>query len=376
MPTAGRGWRGGRQLYRTTTSTPASPAYAPGLRIALWGDSLSSSRDFIGAALDTAGIAKGAVAPSFIQAGIPVPGLQLPVKAACASKGWRVAYAHKEKRSQPGFSKGFLSMTADSPGETIALDLRAPGSSARVKAVTLLYEKPAPDASLMLAVSVDGGAEEFVSLSRRNSSVLRIVPDVPLATIKLRVVSGKVTVHGFAPVYDSAPALLLDSFSVPGGLLRSWSNTAAAHFFSAAPEVAADYNLVLVQYGTNEGAVPSFSRTNYLSYLRENLGRMRSFYPRARCILVGPPDRGNAGGGGALKFANVHAQIASAQKQVGLEHGCAFWDWQAAMGGPGSAARWAAMQPPQMQRDLTHLTAKGYQLSGRMFAQALLLNKH
>ena len=39
------------------------------------------------------------------------------------------------------------------------------------------------------------------------------------------------------------------------------------------------------------------------------------------------------------------------------------------MGRPGAAKRWAGMTPPQMQSDLTHLTAKGYVASGRMFAE-------
>ncbi|MDB5748696.1 MAG: hypothetical protein JWP72_3544 [Massilia sp.] len=370
--------RSGATFTWNTDANPAKPPVGAAQKIAVWGDSLTSARDFIDAALQAAGIPKETALPSFIQAGMPVPGLHLPVKAACASKGWQMAWAHKEKRGHTGFSKGFLSMSSDKPGDTISLDFRSPSPSTRVKALTLLYEKPGPDASLMLAVSVDGGEEDFISLSRKPGSTLQIRPGTPMATVKFRLVSGKMAVHGFAPVYQDAPAILLDSFSVPGGLLRGWSNAAERHF-SAAPEVAADYSLILVQYGTNEGASPAFSRENYVGYLRANLARMRSFYPRSRCILIGPPDRGvvgSAGPPGALKYSNVHARIASAQKQVGLEHRCEFWDWQAAMGGPGSAARWARMQPPQMQQDLIHLTAKGYQVSGRMFAQALLLNKN
>jgi lysophospholipase L1-like esterase len=364
-----------------TWNTNAKEGIAPPVvarKIAIWGDSLTSARDFIDAALDTAGIPKETALPSFIQAGIPVAGLRLPLKTACAGNGWKQAYAHKEKRSQPGFSKGLLSMSSENPGDTISLDFRSPSPSTRVKALTLLYEKPGPDASLLLGVAVDGGEETFISLSRRSGSTLQIRPDAPMATIRFRLVSGKLAVHGFAPVYQDAPATVLDTFSVPGGLLRSWSNTAERHF-SAAPELAADYSLILVQYGTNEGASPSFSRERYSAYLRENLARMRGFYPRARCILIGPPDRGVVGSIGPpdiFKYSNVHSRIAAAQKQAALEHRCEFWDWQAAMGGPGSAARWARMQAPQMQPDLIHLTAKGYQVSGRMFAQSMLLNKN
>jgi len=357
---------------------PPAPTAAPApLRIALWGDSLTSSRDFIDAALDAAGIAPSAVQPSFIQAGVQVAGLRLPLKSACASAGWQTGYAHKEnprRGAQPAwYGKGLVSMRSATPGDSILLDLRAPASAARVKQLDIVFEKARPDGSLLLGVAVDGGEERLVRLSGSSATSLRIVPDQPMAALRLRLVSGQLTVHGFEPVYQEAPRVVLDTFSVPGGMLRSWSY-ADEHLFGA----GGDYGLVLVQYGTNEGAAPRFVRADYLAYLRSNLGRMRKLYPHARCMLVGPPDRGvpGAAGAAALKYAQVHSQIAAAQRQVGQEQGCDFWDWQAAMGGPGAAARWAGMQPPQMQKDLTHLTAKGYQLSGRLFGQAMLTDKH
>jgi len=364
-PGASFEWRAGGPPERL----PAAPT-----RIALWGDSLTSSRDFIDAALDAAGIDRAGVQPSFIQAGIQVPGLRLPLKSACATPGWQTGYAHKEMRKPSWYGKGLLGMRSGTPGDSILLDFRAPHPDARVKALDIVFEKPQADGSLMLAIAVDGGEERFVSLSRSAATRLQIIPGAPMAALRMRLVSGQLTVHGFEPVYAQAPGTILDTFSVPGGTLRAWSYV-DERLVAATPD---DYGLVLVQYGTNEGASPRFSRSDYLAYLRSNLGRMRKVYPQARCILIGPPDRGVPGATreAALKYAVVHSQIAAAQKQVGQEQGCGFWDWQAAMGGPGAAARWAGMQPPQMQKDLTHLTAKGYQLSGRMFGQAMLTDKH
>lgn len=367
-PGAGFAWQTG------APPTPASVPSAP-VRIALWGDSLTSSRDFIDAALDAAGIPRASAQPSFIQAGVKVPGLRLPLKSACATAGWQTGYAHKEARKPSWYGKGLLGMRSGTPGDSLLLDFRTPGAGARVKALDIVFEKSRPDGSLLLALSVDGGEEAFVPLSRSSATSLRIVPTAPMAALRLRLVSGQLTVHGFAPVYAQAPDAIVDIFSVPGGMLRAWSYVDERLAAPASPE---DYGLVLVQYGTNEGAGPRFSRSAYLAYLRANLGRMRKLYPQARCILIGPPDRGVPGAAGpaALKYAQVHSQIAAAQKQVGQEQGCGFWDWQAAMGGPGAAARWAGMRPPQMGKDLTHLTATGYQLSGRMFGQAMLTDKH
>jgi len=297
------------------------------------------------------------------------------LRASCASGGWQTGYAHKEGRKPSWYAKGLLSMRSSTPGDSILLDFRSPQPSSRVKQLGIVFEKASPDGSLLLAISVDGGEERLVPLSRSAATRLQIQPAEPMAAIRIRLVSGQLTVHGFEPLYQDKPAAIVDVLSVPGGMLGAWSHV-DERLSAAAP--GDDYHLVLVQYGTNEGASPRFARDGYLHYVRRNLGLLRARYPRARCILIGPPDRGPGGGAGSASrtFSDVHRQIASVQKQAGQEHGCAFWDWQAAMGGPGAAARWARMHPPQMQGDLTHLTAKGYQLSGRMFAEALLLDQH
>jgi len=364
---------GGTAFSWTIDPPPQDARQEAPFSMAIWGDSLTSARDFVDAVLETWGIPKNTVAPSFIQAGMKVPGLRLPLRAYCASAGWTTAYAYKEKAGVT-FSQGMVSMSSETPGDTLFLDFQS--GAARLAGVNIQYDKRRPDSSLVLAVSVDGGQEQIISLSRTPATALQITPKTPMATLRLRVVAGQVTVHGFAPLRAQAPAAVVDSFSVPGATLRGWSNVSERH---APPHrgPAPDYRLILVQYGTNEGA-GRFERQEYLAYLRANLGQLRRFHPQSRCILIGPPDRGvrgSAGPPGSLKYAAVHRQIALAQQQVGKEFRCDFWDWQAAMGGPGAAARWAALREPQMQQDLTHLTAKGYGVSGRMFAEAFPLKK-
>lgn len=240
-----------------------------------------------------------------------------------------------------------------------------------MQALTIVYDKPAPDSSLLLGIAINDGQEKLVRLGDAAGPLLQLRPDRPMATMRLRLVSGTITLHGFAPVYEEAGDVVLDTLSVPGGSLRSW-----AHADPALWSGGDGYQLILIQYGTNEGADPGFSAAGYRQYLQTHLQRLRSLYPRNRCVLIGPPDRGVVGvssGPAALKYAAIHQQIALAQKEIGRQHRCAFWDWQAAMGGPGSAAAWARMNPPQMQADLTHLTASGYRISGRLLGDFLKL---
>jgi len=187
-----------------------------------------------------------------------------------------------------------------------------------------------------------------------------------MATVRIRLVSGQVRLHGFRPTYDDAPRVVLDTMSVPGGQLRSWSQVD--------PRLAPggpDYDLILLQYGTNEGAAPAFDAARYAAYLRTHLAQVRAAHPDARCILIGPPDRGVAGsrGGDPMKYAAIHRSIALAQLRASTEFHCGFWDWQGETGGPGTAVRWSRTQPPFMQPDLTHMTARGYDASGRAFAR-------
>lgn len=364
--------RGADFSWQTFTTVPAAPA-PHAYRIAIWGDSLTSARSFIDAALAASGIDPSTTLPSFIQAGMKVTGLHLPLKRGCASVGWQTAYAYKEKGDTPAFSEGMLSMTSSGPDDAVFIDFRSPAVNTRVRQLDILYDKPEPDGSLLLGVALDGQPEQLIPLSRRTARVLRIMPSAPLATMRLRVVSGQVRLHGFRPLYQAAPGVVLDTFSVPGAPLRGW-HYVDAHLLPDDSAGAPDYDLILLQYGTNEGAGPAFDAATYADTLRAHLARVRRFHPSARCILIGPPDRGVANGAGAdpMKYARIHRRIALAQQRIGAAYHCAFWDWQDAIGGPGTAARWARATPPWMQPDLTHMTAAGYAASGRLFARSTL----
>ena len=368
-------WRVGPSSDPVSATSPSpSPSPSP-FSMAVWGDSLTSAVHFLDGVLQGYGIERKDVLPAFIQAGLQVRGLALPLKDYCASTGWTTRYAYKEKPGTRAFSKGLLSMHSATPGAMVFLDFRAPRPGHRLNQLTILYEKREPDASLLLAVSIDGAPEQMISLSRTDAKALHLTPDGPMSTLRIRLVSGAVTLHGFEPGHQGMPAAVVDGLSIPGATLRGWSNTddrlINAGERRGMPARAPDYDLILIQSGTNEGA-GRFDRTAYLADVRASLTRIRTFYPRSRCVLIGPPDRGVVGATGppaSLRYAVIHREIALAQRQVASEHDCGFWDWQAAMGGPGAAKRWAGMTPPQMQSDLTHLTAKGYVASGRMFAE-------
>ena len=65
------------------------------------------------------------------------------------------------------------------------------------------------------------------------------------------------------------------------------------------------------------------------------------------------------------------------EQQAADAQGWYFWDWDAAMGGPCSAHRWASAAAPLSQKDHVHQTIAGYQLSAdRLFADLMKAYDH
>jgi lysophospholipase L1-like esterase len=196
--------------------------------------------------------------------------------------------------------------------------------------------------------------------------------------LHLRLVVGQVALEGLAPAYaDAATAPTVDVFSVPGSTIAGWQGVDTRYLGSREADPV-DYDLVLFQYGTNDAAAQDFEPGEFARAMRVALSRLREVAPRARCVVIGPPDRGAGSRGGAAgaesrRRSQLHAAVSAVQERVASEFACSFWNWQRAMGGPGAALRWARAEPRLMQPDLIHLTAEGYAQSARALATAFPL---
>jgi lysophospholipase L1-like esterase len=146
--------------------------------------------------------------------------------------------------------------------------------------------------------------------------------------------------------------------------------------------------LVVLAFGTNEGNVQPFSAQAYRQMLQTSVSQWRAVFPLTACLLIAPGDRGvllrrsqklgkpsprNAERTppDLLRFTRVHQEIGRIQKQVARAHGCHVWSMFEAMGGAGSAYRWARHNPPLMARDLIHFTVPGYQRLAQLMAKDL-----
>lgn len=180
---------------------------------------------------------------------------------------------------------------------------------------------------------------------------------------------GNVRVFG-AWMEREGPGIVVDAAGVPGRTASSWlswdMSLVEPYFARRTPDI------VVLAYGTNEANDRSLTPEKYTVSLRKTLARMRTVAPDAACILVGPSDRGKKISKTTYGVWSATAWVAEVQANVGPEFGCASWDMQAAMGGPGSMIRsYFAADPKLSAGDLIHLSAEGYKQLGSRFVATM-----
>jgi lysophospholipase L1-like esterase len=379
----------GQLLAKISADKPAAREATPTVgaiprRIAIWGDSHLAAGSFAAELRRVLGAQGVKPRSPFLPLTMGRAGVILPLRRHCM-EGWKSELAYSAR--QPMLTTGIGMNTLH--GETEAylwLDLRNDAGEADVQSVELYFRASAGDGSI--AVSIDGGPEGRVALAGDGAfGVITITGTAPMSVLKIRVQQQPVVLRGLYLNYRQPPVAVLDAFGIPGATARSWQQIdpfSFSQYFRAHT-----YDMVMLEFGTNEGNARPFDATGYRRMLGDALRNLRTVFPEARCLLIGPGDRGmllpksrKAGGkksesrkgrsaGQLLQFSLIHDHIFRIQKEEGARYGCDAWSMQAAMGGQGGAYRWLLASPPLMARDLTHFTSRGYQRLAQDLADSL-----
>jgi lysophospholipase L1-like esterase len=128
-------------------------------------------------------------------------------------------------------------------------------------------------------------------------------------------------------------------------------------------------DLIVLAYGTNEVTDRGFSLKAYKGLFANIIRRFREASPRSSILVIGPPDRLVIERGVWVSAPNMPALL-EAQRQAAFEEGAAFWSSSAAMGGAGSIGLW--FKRGLAQKDMVHLTAKGYVLLADLFYRDII----
>ncbi len=124
-------------------------------------------------------------------------------------------------------------------------------------------------------------------------------------------------------------------------------------------------NLIIISLGTNDANVAKFDAALYKANLKYMINKIRQIMPKVSILLTSPNDSYYMG-----QKPNKNTQeVVEKLEEVSREMRVAFWDFYTVMGGLGTVKRW--VKQGLAQKDLIHLTDRGYQLQGRLLHKAL-----
>ena len=342
-------------------------------RFAVWGDSHIAAGPFMPTLMDALRARGLTVAPHFLpptmgRANVKLTGL----RAYCIGSGWSTEIAYTSTNTIDS-GPALANRIADAGSESyLWLDVRNTERQADVRKLGLVYRAPA---GATISYILNDGRPSSISLAPSNDSqTVFLQSDQLISTIKLRITQGKLALYGVTLDYAQPPTISFDVFGIPSATMRGWANIDPSYL--AQMLRGTNYDGVVLEYGTNEGAASDFDADKYAAMLTQALTHVRQVFPSSSCLLVGPPDRGVLRAGkeprlSLLNYSRIHQQIEGIQRQVGQRFGCVAWDWQGLMGGPGGSYGWAHAMPSLMGRDLIHLSPDGYRRTGQGLAHSL-----
>lgn len=347
--------------------------------IGFWGDSHVASAHFPEEMMRVLGLTRDRVRPTFIPPTMDRSGVRLPIQKYCQSAGWSYDYAYTSGQAGAEYAKGLVNLKSNVPNSYLWVDFRLQPQVSSLRSLDVLYVPPKRGERTLVGIIADNGAEQLVELNADDDGVIQLRAERLVSTIKLRLILGSFSLQGFVPHYAGKPALYLDTLGIPGATVRGWKAVNTDYLKTRNND--ASYDLVILEYGTNEGNDQNLDPEKYAADLRASLKNLRRVYPESLCVLIGPTDRGVLVKSSTaveyqratpppesfFHYSRIHQRISNIQATIGKEFSCSFWSWQDAMGGPGAAYMWMRHSPVLIARDLIHLTVPGYQLSARKF---------
>lgn len=333
------------------------PPETGSLHILQYGDSHTASDDWADQMRQDFQAKFGAGGPGYTLPGHPFLGYRRFDSHGSNSRGWYTGGIVTRKDDGIDGLSG-ISLTAQSAGETVTLTvecrqlelhyLRQPGGGQVEFSV---------DGAPVATVDTDGesalGTYQYAATPGVHQYTLRTLSAAP--------------VRLFGWVAQNQAGVTYETLGINGAqanLMLQWNSAVLDSEL-----ISRDPALVVLAYGTNEALSRSWTPEGYYATLTEIIQRLRAALPVASILLVGPPDCEHRLDGRLAPFPHLD-QVIEIQRQVARENGCAFWDWRAAMGGPGSVRQW--VQAGLGQGDYTHLTGAGYRMIGGTLFEDLM----
>ncbi|HJL15816.1 MAG TPA: GDSL-type esterase/lipase family protein [Sandaracinaceae bacterium LLY-WYZ-13_1] len=286
------------------------------------------------------------------------------------AEGFEVRQVGFKRREIDRYGLIGVSYVADEPEAFAAVTSDHWGNGRLASRLALLHDR-VPEGG-HLEVWLDGRRVETLDTAADPAEGGRRVYEVSDGPHRLEVRAvgdGPVTVFGVTMDRET-PGVVVDNLGLVGSKARHqllWDEALWRGFF-----VERRPDLIALAYGNNETTDTHLEVEDHEAHLRSLMARLQSAAPGASCLLIGPTDRPRALDDGTLGPRPVVAELTEMQRRVAAEHGCAFFDTLAFMGGLGGGIAWLRHDPPYLQDDRQHLSREGYHRWGEALAHALL----
>lgn len=340
------------------------------VRISVFGASHTEADFFTGHLRRLLQSRYGDIGHGFVWPADPVSQYRATDLNLCYSPGWRGDFVGRSDGRRDGLYGLGASVTSGDPAAFGWIETTRTNPMGRRVGRFHVFTVGEPGGGTLL-VTVDDAPPRAIATDTPAPRLLhhRVeVPDGPHRLMVQPLGDGEVRILGVSAERPGS-GVIVDAIGIRGRQARSWLRWDVTLFQQSMRALRPD--MVVLAYGTNEAADTSYAMDRYADDLRAVLRRMRAATPDAACVLAGPTDRVKKVGEDRYAIWGRTAEVARIQRRVAPEFGCAFWDWQAAMGGEGSILAWRMQEPPLSSADYIHLTQRGYEISAERFLGAV-----
>ena len=169
-------------------------------------------------------------------------------------------------------------------------------------------------------------------------------------------------------LYSGAKGVLYDTNGVNGARLADLEKPLPALRKTLLQK--SDPALIIVSYGTNDIGMKGFSSSEYEARAFQILSKLKEDAGDASILVTGPTDRGSPRKKTRALIQAGQSALQPALRKAALRAGCAYWDQQAAMGGPGAMTRW--VRAGLANYDYVHFSGLGYKKLADMLYDQLM----
>jgi GDSL-like Lipase/Acylhydrolase family len=333
------------------------------VRFAMYGDS-NMTKDFItGEMRRTLQKRYGDAGHGYLAAGQPWTWYKhMDVEHWIEPRGWK-SYA-VSTHSVPDHAYGFAGIAAESTSIRARIRMTTAPAGApvgtKVSRLQLFYlQRPHGSPFDVLVDGAKLGTVQTASDSLRTGMQWFDMDDGP-HSIEFKAGGPNVRLFG-AALERTRPGIVVDSLGVGGATVNLLDRMNRDIARTALQQ--RKYDLVMILTGGTED-----DNDAHDAALEQFIALHREALPNASILILSPIDFAY-GGRAHPKPARRIGRLAVRKRRVALDHGCAYWDFYAAMGGEMSIVTFASHR--LAWNDLVHLTESGGAFMGRRIVHVL-----